>query len=204
MEVFVQERQLSAPEAHSSSTPKPDTQPKPVTQPNPVTQPSKPEAQSSRVSPGCSSNSIGKQADKDSEDSEFIVQDEESNSDELVETSDEEEAADDVLGLESDKEDDEWIQSQHAVREATKIHLDAKKKVLDEVVHDRQTEGNLHETEGNLHETEQARVDGNSSYEESDGDILTPGDSEDDDIRGKKYKEAVPSVGEHTNWKKFI
>ncbi|XP_021990818.1 uncharacterized protein LOC110887548 [Helianthus annuus] len=36
------------------------------------------------------------------------------------------------------------------------------------------------------------------------GDILTPGESEDDNIRGKKYKEAAPSITEHTNWKKFI
>ncbi|KAK9075525.1 hypothetical protein SSX86_003849 [Deinandra increscens subsp. villosa] len=40
-------------------------------------------------------------------------------------------------------------------------------------------------------------------YEDSDGDINTPGESEDDDIRGKKYKIDVPVVNDQTDWKSF-
>ncbi|KAK1413495.1 hypothetical protein QVD17_35269 [Tagetes erecta] len=53
-------------------------------------------------------------------------------------------------------------------------------------------------------ETHNTNVDETySSYEESDGDVNSPGESEEDDIRGKKYKVIVPVVDEVTDWSKW-
>ncbi|KAK1424070.1 hypothetical protein QVD17_19382 [Tagetes erecta] len=41
-------------------------------------------------------------------------------------------------------------------------------------------------------------------YDDSEGDVRTPGESEDDDILGKKNSANVPVVNEHTYWNKFI
>jgi hypothetical protein len=50
---------------------------------------------------------------------------------------------------------------------------------------------------------EDTNIEGYSSYEDSNAEINTPGDSEDDDIRGNKYKVSVPVINDQTDWKKF-
>ncbi|XP_021993413.1 uncharacterized protein LOC110890146 [Helianthus annuus] len=54
--------------------------------------------------------------------------------------------------------------------------------------------------------TEQGTVDqasDHSSYEDSEGEVNSPGESEDDDILGKKHKVNVPVTTECTDWTKW-
>ncbi|KAJ0437619.1 putative transcription factor interactor and regulator CCHC(Zn) family [Helianthus annuus] len=139
--------------------------------------------------------------DQDSEDSEDSDYNEESSCDDDEDCySDEEDVLEELVGLDSDTEDFEWKQSQEAIKQATKDEEAATKKILEECIKENEEEGNLHET----HDAGSAHVEGYSSYEESDGDIATPGDSEEDDVRGKKFRETAPSVSAQTNWKKFV
>ena len=61
----------------------------------------------------------------------------------------------------------------------------------------------LHANDIEVQETgNKQTVDGHSSYEDSEGDVKTPGDSSDDDFLGKKYSPSVPVVTDHTDWTK--
>ncbi|KAJ0867672.1 hypothetical protein HanRHA438_Chr12g0565881 [Helianthus annuus] len=194
MEVLIQPGPILAYEAHSCSRPT-----------NPSPRPNEQKAKSTK--PARSTDRISVDIDNeyghDSDDSEYKQSvgsgesDDDTDIDDLVPSSDhdEEEVLEEVNGSESDREDLEWRQSQDAVRKATHVDCQAKKKLFDECLQEKETEGKLHET----NDAVGAHIEGYSSYEESDGDILTPGESEDDDIRGKKYKEAALSITEHTN-----
>ena len=197
MEVLIQPGPILADEAHSCSRPT-----------NPSPRPNEQKAQSTK--PARSNDRVSVDIDNeygdDSDDSDYKESagsgesDDDNDIDDLVPSSDHDEVLEEVNGSESDREDLEWRQSQDAVRKATHVDCQAKKKLFDECLQEKETEGKLHET----NDAVGAHIEGYINYEESDGDILTPGESEDDDIRGKKYNEAAPSVTEHTNWKKFI
>ncbi|KAJ0714522.1 hypothetical protein HanPI659440_Chr13g0490441 [Helianthus annuus] len=132
----------------------------------------------------------------DSEDNEYnvdLIGTKESSSDDDDEGFFEEGIADEVqdeaIGSESNKEDVEWRQSQDAIKQTTKNEVAATKKLVEKCIRPNEKKGKLHES----NDARCAHIEGYSSYEESDGDIATPGDSEDDDVRGKKYKETAPS-----------
>ncbi|XP_022041961.1 serine/threonine-protein phosphatase 4 regulatory subunit 2-like [Helianthus annuus] len=136
-----------------------------------------------------------KEADleQDSEDSDY---NEESSCDDDEDCySDDDEVLEELVGLDSDREDFEWKQSQDAIKQATKDEEAATKKILEESIKHNEKEGNLHES----NDAGCAHVEGYSNYEESGGDIATPGDSEEDDVRDKKFKETAPSVSAQTN-----
>ncbi|XP_035845377.1 uncharacterized protein LOC118491594 [Helianthus annuus] len=131
-----------------------------------------------------------KEADleQDSEDSDY---NEESSCDDDEDCySDDDEVLEELVGLDSDIEDLEWKQSQDAIKQATKDEEAATKKIIEECIKHNEKEGNFHES----NDASCAHVEGYSSYEESDGDIATPGDSEEDDVRGKKFRETAPSA----------
>ncbi|XP_022023867.1 uncharacterized protein LOC110924138 [Helianthus annuus] len=122
---------------------------------------------------------------------------EESSSDDeegFFEEGNDDEFQDEVIGSESNREDVEWRQSQDAIKQATKDEVAATKKLVEECIKPNEKEVKLHES----NDVGYAHIEGYSSYEESDGDIATPGDSEDDDVRGKKYKETAPSLNRLT------
>ncbi|KAK9077857.1 hypothetical protein SSX86_006195 [Deinandra increscens subsp. villosa] len=96
-----------------------------------------------------------------------------------------------------DNDDDEWISSVAAI---DKVHKNDKltQKELVQSILEKPDLGFKHDVD------EVAEADENySSYEDSDGDVNSPGDSEDDDIRGRKYKIEVPVVTDQTDWSKW-
>jgi hypothetical protein len=106
----------------------------------------------------------------------------------------------------SDRDDDEWLQSVVALKKVNEEDVVSKQVLFEEClkVGDEQ-QGDLLDLpwkdpvdKGNSH------TESYSSYEDSDGEVNTPGESEDDDIRGRKYKEQVPHINDQTDWKKFI
>ncbi|KAK9078352.1 hypothetical protein SSX86_002409 [Deinandra increscens subsp. villosa] len=118
----------------------------------------------------------------DSEDADYVV-----GKDKLVESESETEGSkvkeyvltrsvaltDKVIGSESDTNDEEWQDLVEAIDKVNKVEDFHKKG------------------------------EGYNSYEESNADINSPGESEDDDIREKKYNLDVPIVTEHTDWSRW-
>ncbi|KAK9079880.1 hypothetical protein SSX86_001553 [Deinandra increscens subsp. villosa] len=98
-------------------------------------------------------------------------------------------------------EDEEWKASVEAIVKVDKIDESADKEVVDTIL--TQPVGEGHPT-FEVPEVEEAPVEGGySSYEDSDAEINSPGDSEEDDIRGNKYKLNVPIVTDETDWSKW-
>lgn len=87
----------------------------------------------------------------------------------------------------SDKDDEEWRASIAAIKHVNEEDAKSNQKLLEECL------------KQSVDEVKEAY----SSYEDSDADVHSPGESEDDNIRGNKYKEFVPVVNEQTNWFKF-
>ncbi|KAK1431469.1 hypothetical protein QVD17_07928 [Tagetes erecta] len=122
--------------------------------------------------------------------------DDDSDSSEEDGDADKEVIDEEVISCDSD-DDDEWRESVAKIKKVKQADAESTQKVLEECLNKFVGPG-LTEIE-----TEAQGIEAHSSYEDSDGDVNTPGESEDDDILGKKYKEIVPVVNEQTNWKKF-
>ncbi|KAK1411785.1 hypothetical protein QVD17_32525 [Tagetes erecta] len=107
-----------------------------------------------------------------------------SETDEIVEK-------DEILGSGShtDDDDDEWIASTAAI---VKVNNE------DELSNKNLVESFLKQPADALEDAETY-----SSYDESEGDVNSPGESEEDDIRGKKYKADVPVANELIDWSKW-
>ncbi|KAD2803962.1 hypothetical protein E3N88_37339 [Mikania micrantha] len=120
------------------------------------------------------------EGDSDSEDNTYEVEGSRFGSDD--------DETEEVSTYGSDKDDDEFVESLKAVKKVTEEDSRSRKILVEECL-----KGNREA------EIIEGDVGGYSSYEESDGDVLSPGESEDDDIRGKKYTPHVPNVDEQTD-----
>ncbi|KAD4889169.1 hypothetical protein E3N88_21242 [Mikania micrantha] len=102
-----------------------------------------------------------------------------------------EEGSEDEYG--SDTDDEEWRASIGAIKKSDKEDESSKKKLLDQFLAEPDS---THEESVQITHHSDA-----SSYEDSD--VNSPGNSEDDDIRGRKYNSNVPVVTENTDWSKW-
>ncbi|KAK9067585.1 hypothetical protein SSX86_011696 [Deinandra increscens subsp. villosa] len=101
---------------------------------------------------------------------------------------------DEVLGSGSDTDDEEWRQSRVVIEQVNNTQDESNKIVVAKFINESIDE--------NRKEVE-VEAGGYSSYEDSDADVNSPGESDDDDIRGNKYKVKVPIVTDTTNWSKW-
>ncbi|KAK1432692.1 hypothetical protein QVD17_09590 [Tagetes erecta] len=147
--------------------------------------------------------SIFQDTDDDESQSDEVVEVEEhgtvigseSESDDIVEV-EEEEQIDEVIGSESDTDDEEWKTARFSIVKVNKEQQLLKKNIVEDF---------LKETRQEVEETHNTVVDETySSYEDSEGDVNSPGESEEDDIRGKKYKPDIPVVTDLTDWSKWV
>ncbi|KAD4585445.1 hypothetical protein E3N88_23046 [Mikania micrantha] len=104
-----------------------------------------------------------------------------------------EEGSEDEYG--SDTDDEEWRASIGAIKKSNKEDESSKKKLLEQFLAEPDS---THEESLQITHHSDA-----SSYEDSDGDVNSPGNSEDDDIKGRKYKSNVPVVTKSTDWSKW-
>ncbi|XP_076916988.1 uncharacterized protein LOC143576876 [Bidens hawaiensis] len=88
----------------------------------------------------------------------------------------------------TDDDDDEWKESVAAIKES-KL---AEKELVERLLKNFHSEIQVEEAHSDC-----------SSYEDSEGDANSPGESEDDDIKGKKHKVKVPVVTDYTDWSKW-
>ncbi|XP_076908796.1 uncharacterized protein LOC143565821 [Bidens hawaiensis] len=88
----------------------------------------------------------------------------------------------------TDDDDDEWRESVAAIKES-KL---AEKQLVERLLKNFHSEIQVEEAHSDC-----------SSYEDSEGDVNSPGESEDDDIKGKKHKVKVPVVTDYTDWSKW-
>ncbi|KAK1425137.1 hypothetical protein QVD17_20482 [Tagetes erecta] len=105
---------------------------------------------------------------------------------------------DEVISCESDEDDDELRESIAKIQKVNREYQERKRKVFEDCL-----KGSAGVGEPSTQKDTASRVEAHSSYEDSDGDVNTPGESDDDNILGKKYRDVVPLIDEHTNWKKF-
>ncbi|XP_076933554.1 uncharacterized protein LOC143599494 [Bidens hawaiensis] len=96
-------------------------------------------------------------------------------------------------------ENEEWIDSVAAIQQVDKEDVVLKNSLLKQCLNgSKDAKENMVEYfEGNFVESFEAggsHLEAYSSYEDSDGYVNSPGESEDDNVRGKKYKQKVPVV----------